>query len=65
MLVLTTITVPSDLSKMSVNLKAPIVINVDTRKALQVVLEDDMPVKFFVYEILKSRKENAAKEKKD
>ena len=50
---------------MSVNLKAPIVINVDTRKALQVVLEDDMPVKFFVYEILKSRKENAAKEKKD
>jgi len=59
-LVLTTITVPSDLSKMSVNLKAPLVINVDTKKAVQVVLEDDYPVKFFVYDILKSRKENAA-----
>ena len=58
-LVLTTITVPSDLSKMSVNLKAPLVINVDTKKAVQVVLEDDYPVKFFVYDILKSRKENA------
>ena len=43
-LVLVTITVPSDLSKMSVNLKAPLVVNVDTRKAVQVVLEDDYPL---------------------
>ena len=64
-LVLTTITVPTDLSKMSVNLKAPFVINVDTRKAVQVVLEDDLPVKFYVYELLKARKENAKYEKKD
>ena len=64
-LVLTTITVPTDLSKMSVNLKAPFVINVDTRKAVQVVLEDDLPVKFYVYELLKARKENAKNEKKD
>ena len=62
---LTTITVPTDLSKMSVNLKAPFVINVDTRKAVQVVLEDDLPVKFYVYELLKARKENAKNEKKD
>ncbi len=62
-LVLTTITVPTDLSKMSVNLKAPFVINVDTRKAVQVVLEDDLPVKFYVYELLKARKENAKNEK--
>ncbi|HPF29146.1 MAG TPA: flagellar assembly protein FliW [Lachnospiraceae bacterium] len=32
-LVLVTITVPSDLTKMSVNLKAPFVINVDGKKA--------------------------------
>ena len=65
LLVMTTITVPTDLSKMSVNLKAPFVINVDTRKAVQVVLEDDFPVKFYVYELLKARKENAKAEKKD
>ena len=65
LLVMTTITVPTDLSKMSVNLKAPFVINVDTRKAVQVVLEDDLPVKFYVYELLKARKENAKNEKKD
>ena len=64
-LVLTTITVPSDLSKMSVNLKAPFVINVEKRKAVQVVLEEDLPVKFYVYDILKSRKENVRAEKKD
>ncbi|MCR5209263.1 MAG: flagellar assembly protein FliW [Lachnospiraceae bacterium] len=62
-LVLVTITVPSDLSKMSVNLKAPLVVNVDTRKAVQVVLEEDYPVKFYIYDILKSRKENAADKK--
>jgi len=62
-LVLVTITVPSDLSKMSVNLKAPLVVNVDTRKAVQVVLEDDYPVKFFIYDILKSRKENSTDKK--
>ena len=58
MLVLVTITVPSDLTKMSVNLKAPIVINVEERKACQVVLEEDYPVKFYIYDILKSRKES-------
>ena len=54
-LVLATITVPSDLTKMSVNLKAPLVINVDKRKAVQVILEDDYPVKFFIYDIMKAR----------
>ncbi len=59
-LVLVTITVPSDLTKMSVNLKAPLIINVDTRKAAQVILEDDYPVKFFIYDILKKRKSEKA-----
>lgn len=61
-LVLVTITVPSDLTKMSINLKAPLVINVDTKKAAQVILEEDYPVKFFVYDILKNRKAEKAGE---
>ena len=62
LLVLVTITVPSDLKKMSINLKAPLVVNVDTRKAVQVVLEDDFPVKFQVYDILKANQDAAQKE---
>ena len=55
-LVLVTITVPSDLSKMSVNLKAPLIINVEARKACQLILEQDFPVKYAIYDILKARK---------
>ena len=62
LLVLVTITVPSDLKKMSINLKAPLVVNVDTRKAVQVVLEDDFPVKFQIYDILKANQDAAQKE---
>ena len=60
MLVLVTITVPKDITKMSVNLRGPIVINSDTRKAGQLIIEDDKyPVKFPIYEILKAAKEKA------
>ena len=58
-LVLTTITVPSDTTKMTSNLKAPIIINLDTMKGAQIIVEDDLPVKYKIYEILKSRKEKA------
>ena len=58
MLVLTTITVPSDIEKMTVNLKAPIIINGVTRKANQIIVdEDEYKVKFPVYDILKAAKE--------
>lgn len=57
--VLTTMTVPKDLKKMSINLKAPIVINSDTMKGAQIIVEDDLPVKFMIYELLKDRKEKA------
>ena len=57
--ILTTLTVPRDVEKMSINLKAPIVINTDTRKGAQIIVEDDMPVKFMIYDLLKSRKEKA------
>ena len=57
LLVLVTVTVPSDLTKMSVNLKGPIVINSQTRKACQVIVEGpDYAVKFPIYDILQARK---------
>jgi flagellar assembly factor FliW len=60
-LVLVTMTVPTDIKQMSVNLKGPIVINAAERKAAQVIVEgDEYPVKFPIYDIL-----NANKEKKE
>ena len=56
-LVLVTVTVPSDLTKMSVNLQGPFVINVEEHKACQVIVEKgEYPVKFPVYDILQARK---------
>ena len=57
--VLVTVTVPQDLKKLSVNLKAPIVINVEERKADQIIVEDDFPVKYPIYDILQDKKEKA------
>lgn len=59
-LVLVTITVPHDLEKMTVNLKAPIIINGENRAASQLIVDDDQyMVKFPIYEILKEAKERA------
>ena len=56
-LVLVTATIPGDLTKMSVNLQGPFVINVDEHKACQVIVENsDYPVKFPIYDILQARK---------
>ncbi|MCR5603428.1 MAG: flagellar assembly protein FliW [Lachnospiraceae bacterium] len=60
MLVLVTITVPKEIEKMSVNLKGPIIINSDARKAGQLIIDDDKyQVKFPIYDILKAAKEKA------
>lgn len=57
MLVLVTVTVPSDLTKMTVNLKGPIVINAGDRKACQIIIEgDEYQVKFPIYDILQAKK---------
>lgn len=57
LLVLVTVRVPSDLTQMSVNLQGPIIINVDDRKACQIIVDTDVyPVRFPIYEILQSRK---------
>lgn len=56
-LVLVTVTVPSDLTKMSVNLQGPLVINVEEHKACQIIVDgSDYPVKFPIYDILQARK---------
>ncbi|EOS27061.1 hypothetical protein C806_00654 [Lachnospiraceae bacterium 3-1] len=57
--VLVTVTATEDITKLSVNLKAPIVINADERKAHQIIVEDDFPVKFAIYDILQAKKEKA------
>ncbi|HKM35312.1 MAG TPA: flagellar assembly protein FliW [Lachnospiraceae bacterium] len=55
LLVLVTVTVPADLTQMSVNLRGPIIINSETRKACQIIIEGDAyHVKFPIYEILKA-----------
>lgn len=61
-LVLVTMTVPSDITKMTVNLKAPIVINAENLKACQVIAEnEDYVVKFPVYNLLSERMEKEGK----
>ncbi len=62
MLVLVTITVPKEIEKMTVNLKGPIIINSESLKAAQLIIDDDKyQVKFPIYEILKAAKEKADK----
>lgn len=58
LVILLTMTVPENLKEMSVNLKAPIVINADTRKGAQVIAENqDYEVKYKIYDILQAKKE--------
>lgn len=57
--VLVTVTVPQNIKELAVNLKAPIVINTDTRKASQIIVEDDLPVRYRIYDILEEAKKKA------
>ena len=56
---LVTVTVPKKVEDFSVNLKAPVVINMDNHKGVQLIVEADYPVKYKVYDILKKKKEKA------
>ncbi len=57
LVILLTLTVPEDITMMTANLKAPIIINADTRKGVQLIVENqDYPVKYNVYNVLKQRK---------
>ncbi len=54
--ILVTLTAAADKKDTTVNLKAPVIINTDTRKGSQIIVEDDYPIKFNVYEAVKGRK---------
>ena len=57
MLVLVTVTIPSDIKQMSVNLRGPIVINAEEKKACQIIVDgEEYSVKYPIYEILQARK---------
>ncbi|MBO5488892.1 MAG: flagellar assembly protein FliW [Eubacterium sp.] len=58
LVVLLTMTVPPDLKQMSVNLKAPLIMNADTRKGAQIMVENaDYEVKYKVYDVLNKKRE--------
>lgn len=57
--VLVTVKVPRNIEGMTINLKAPIIINTDNLKGGQIIVEDDEQVRFPIYELLKKAKESA------
>lgn len=54
--ILVTITVPENIEEMSVNLKAPFIINTDSLQGAQLIVEDDYPVKYKIYDMLNKKK---------
>ena len=61
-LVLVTVTVPKELTQMSVNLQAPIIVNAENKTGCQIIVDgekDEFPVKFMIYDILQKKKERA------
>lgn len=55
--VLVSITVPADIEKISANLKAPFIVNSDSRKGAQIIIENpEYEVKYRFYEQLKAHK---------
>ena len=60
--VLVVLTVPSDLTKMTANLKAPLVINTDTRKGCQIIVNnEEYQVRYNVYDYDQSLKKEEGK----
>lgn len=59
LMLMVTIRVPSDIKQMTINLKGPIIINAETKKGCQIIIEDDLPVRYPIYEILEKKKEKA------
>ena len=54
-LILVTMTIPSNITEMTVNLNAPIIINADTGKATQSVVENEgYDIKYPIYDALKN-----------
>ena len=57
--VLVAVTVPEQIEEISINLKAPVVINMDTNKGCQMIVEDDYAVKYKIYDLIKDAKQKA------
>lgn len=58
LVVLVALTVPNDLAKMTCNLRAPIIINADSKKGVQLIADNsDYMVRFPIYDLLKAGKE--------
>jgi len=57
LIVLVSVTVPGDITKISANLKAPFIINADLRKGCQVIVENsDYEIKYYFYNQLQAAK---------
>ena len=55
--VMVTLKVPEDITKMTVNLRAPVVINPNTKKACQILVDnEEYPIKYPIYDILQEMK---------
>lgn len=60
LLFLLVMTVPSDMMKVTANMKAPVIINIAERKGVQLIVENtDYSVKYNVYESVQRMKEKA------
>ena len=52
------LTVPADITKMTINFKAPIIVNMDTMKGTQLIAgNEDYQVRFPIYDILDAKKQ--------
>ena len=48
------LTVPQDITKMTINLKAPIIVDFDTMKGIQIIADNsEYQVRYPIYDILK------------
>lgn len=56
-LILLSLTVPSDITKMSANLKAPFIINYESKTGVQIIVENqDYEIKYNIYDYIQSLK---------
>lgn len=55
-LILATVTVPKNVKEMSANLMAPLIINAEEKKAVQIILDGDYKVKYPIFDILDAKK---------
>lgn len=64
--VLLSVTIPPKLEDITVNLKAPFIINVDSKKGCQLIAEnDDYEIKYRIYDILQESKNQQASEESE